>query len=178
MGAVGWSPNYNMKNYSLQGSMDNINWTNLDTVASNTTNVTDRSISFAQTRYVRVNVTGGLNTNQGVASITEFEVYGTQSILSDLVIRSGRVTIPINPAFNPATFAYNASVANDITTVTVTPTAQDSSAVIKVNSQTVISGQASPPINLNVGSNTITVNVASTGDDQNNYTVTVTRASQ
>ncbi|PKM39732.1 MAG: hypothetical protein CVV03_12540 [Firmicutes bacterium HGW-Firmicutes-8] len=178
MGAVGWSsPDYNMKNYSLQGSMDNINWTNLDIVANNTSNSTDRTIPFAQARYVRVNVTTGLNTNQSVASIADFEVYGTSSLLSGLLLRAGKSTINLSPPFNPIIFPYTASVPNPITAVTVIPTAQDSSAVITVNGQIVISGQPSQQINLNVGQNNITVNVASSGDDQNSYTIAVTRSS-
>lgn len=179
MGTVGWSsPDYNMENYSLQGSMDNINWTNLDTVTNNTASATDRSIPFAQARYLRVNVTTGLNTNQSVASIADFEVYGTSAILSGLILRAGKVTVNLSPPFNPIIFPYTASVPNPTTAVTVIPTAQDSSAVITVNGQIVISGQASQPINLSVGQNTITVNVVSSGDDQNTYTITVTRASQ
>lgn len=99
-------------------------------------------------------------------------------LLCGLVLRAGKATIPINPAFNPTTFAYNVSFPNTTAVVTVTPTAQDSSAVIRVNEQTVISGMTSQPIYLNVGENTININVtpAGGGNPVNTYVVTVTRA--
>ena len=44
MGAVGWSPNYNLTDYKLQGSLDNANWFDIDTVTNNSANQTDRAI--------------------------------------------------------------------------------------------------------------------------------------
>lgn len=179
MGAIGWqSPSYNMIDYALQGSLDNASFSNLDSVISNTASITDRTIPFAQARYVRVNVTKGLNINKGVASVVGMEVYGTCAVLSGLVLKSGKTTININPQFSPMNFPYTASATNPTTAVTVMPTALDSSAVITVNGQTVISGQPSQAISLNVGQNTITVVVTSDGNDRNTYTITVTRASQ
>jgi hypothetical protein len=177
MGAIGWqSPSYNMVDYALQGSLDNASFSNLDSVTGNSSSSTDRTIPFAQVRYVRVNVTKGLNINKGVASVAGLEIYGTSAVLSALQIKSGKTTINYNPPFSPTLFSYSASVANGITSVSVTPTALDSSAVITVNGQTVISGQ-SQSVNLNVGQNTITVVVTTDGNDRNTYTITVTRAS-
>lgn len=177
MGAAGWSsPQYNMVNYELQGSLDNAAWFHMDAVSGNAANATDRAIALTQARFVRVHVSSGLNTNPGVASVAEFEVYGTQSLLSDLVVRTGRITVPINPAFNPTTFNYGASVDNTIPSVLITPTAQNNQASITVNGQPVISGQPSPPINLNVGQNTITVIVSSAGNDNKIYSIDVAKA--
>ncbi|GBF32083.1 hypothetical protein DCCM_0274 [Desulfocucumis palustris] len=177
MGAVGWqSPSYNMIDYSLQGSLDNANFSSLDSVTSNSLSSTDRVFPFAQARYVRVNVTKGLNINKGVASVVGLEVYGTCAVLSALVIKVGKTTIYPNPQFSPTIFSYTASVANSVTAVTVIPTALDGGAAITVNGQPVISGQAQS-VNLNVGQNTITMVVTTDGNDQNTYTITVTRAS-
>ncbi len=177
MGAIGWqSPSYNMVDYALLGSLDNASFSNLDSVTGNSSSSTDRTISFAQVRYVRVNVTKGLNINKGVASVAGLEIYGTCAVLTALQIKSGKSTINYNPQFSPTYFAYTASVPNTTASVSVFPTAQDSSAVITVNGQTVISGQ-SVSVNLNVGQNTITVVVTSDGNDRNTYTITVTRAS-
>ncbi len=180
MGAiVGWqSPSYNMIDYALQGSQDNASFSNLDSVTSNSSSSTDRPIPFAQARYVRVNVTKGLNINKGVASVVGMEIYGTCAVLSGFVLKSGKSTINYNPLFSPTIFSYSASVANATATVNVTPTALDSSAVITVNGQAVISGQPSQSISLNVGQNTITVVVMTDGNDRNTYTITITRASQ
>lgn len=179
MGAIGWqTPSYNMIDYTLQGSLDNASFSSLDSVTSNNANITDRTIPFAQVRYVRVNVTKGLNINKGVASVAGMEIYGTCAVLSGLVLKSGKTTININPQFSSMNFPYTASVPNATTAVTVMPTALDISAVITVNGQTVISGQPSQAISLNVGQNTITVVVTSDGNDRNTYSITVTRESQ
>lgn len=178
-GAISWqSPSYDMIDYALQGSLDNVSFSNLDSVTSNNANSTDRTIPYAQARYVRVNVTKGLNINKGVASVAEMEIYGTCAVLSGLVLKSGKTTINLNPQFSRMNFPYTSSVSNATTAVMVMPTALDSSAVITVNGQTVISGQPSQAISLNVGQNIITVVVTSEGNDRNTYTITVTRASQ
>ena len=68
-------------------------------------------------------------------------------------------------------------MTNDVSSITVTPTAQDTNATIKVNGTLVASGTASAAIPLNVGSNTITVAVTSqVGGIVTTYTVAVTRA--
>jgi rhodanese-related sulfurtransferase/predicted Rdx family selenoprotein len=92
--------------------------------------------------------------------------------LSNLQVSSGTLT----PTFNAATLLYTASVANTVTSVTVTP-ATTTNATITVNGVNVASGSASGALNLNVGSNTITI-VASNTAGSTSYTVTVTRASQ
>lgn len=178
MGAIGWqSPSYNMIDYALQGSMDNASFSNLDSVTGNNSSSTDRTIPFAQVRYVRVNVTKGLNINKGVASVAGMEIYGTCAVLTGFVLRYGRTVVNPNEQFSPTRFSYTANVPNTAASVTVTPTALDSSAVITVNGQTVASGQTSPAINVNVGQNTITVVVTTDGNDRNTYTISVTRAS-
>lgn len=176
MGSIGWSTQYNMKNYKLQGSVDNITWFDIDSVTNNTVNVTDRS--FAQNprnvRFVRVYVSNGLTTNQGVASIAELEIYESpySPYLTSLTTSSGT----LNPAFNKKTFSYTEKVANNVSNITVTPTAENINAVIKVNGQTVQSGHTSEQINLQVGENTITVEV-SIGAITQPYTIKVTRES-
>ena len=93
--------------------------------------------------------------------------------LSNLTISSGTLT----PSFTSGTIAYTDSVANTVTSVTVTPTANESQAIVKVNGNTVISGSPSGTISLSVGDNTITIVV--TAQDittQKTYTVIVNRA--
>ena len=92
--------------------------------------------------------------------------------LSNLVLSSGT----LNPAFTSATTSYAASVANGVTSITVTPTAADPGATIQVNGATVASGSASGGISLNLGANTImTVVTAADGVTTKTYTVIVTR---
>jgi gliding motility-associated-like protein len=72
------------------------------------------------------------------------------------------------------TVNYNTSVDPGITSVTLTPTAQEEHATILVNGVAVASGTASAPIALNVGSTVIAVNVtAQDGISTRSYTVTV-----
>jgi hypothetical protein len=83
--------------------------------------------------------------------------------LSALWISSGTLT----PAFDPLTTSYTASVDNSVTSVTVTPTVEDSTASF------VVSGGS----NLAVAANSIDVQVtAQDGLTVKTYTVSVTRA--
>ncbi len=82
----------------------------------------------------------------------------------------------LSPAFDPSKTAYTALVPNDISSITVTPTAADSNSTITVNGEAVISGTPSQSIDLDVGPNTITTVVtAQDGTTTKTYTVTVTR---
>ncbi|MFF2908909.1 S-layer homology domain-containing protein [Paenibacillus sp. NPDC057934] len=93
--------------------------------------------------------------------------------LSNLTLSSGT----LSPAFVPGVKSYTASVANSVSSITVTPTAGDSSSAVTVNGMPVKSGSASGAIDLNVGSNnTITVEVkAQDGTSKQTYTVTAER---
>ncbi len=91
-------------------------------------------------------------------------------------------------ALNPASTLTNTGTSGTITTytttanagttsVTVTPTAQDANATIKVNGIAVTSGTASGTIALAVGKTTITTVVtAEDGTTTHTYSITVTRA--
>ncbi len=83
----------------------------------------------------------------------------------------------LNPAFDSATTGYTATVANSVTSLTVTPVLSDTRATITVNGTPITSGSASQPINLAVGTNLITTTVtALDGTTTKTYSVTVTRA--
>ncbi|MGB7605132.1 MAG: cadherin-like beta sandwich domain-containing protein [Lutisporaceae bacterium] len=177
MGAAGWDNRYNTSNYSFQGSLDNANWFTLDTVAGNTLATTDRTIAITKVRYVRVSVTGGIAINPKLASIVELQVYQAPAspYLSGLTISSGTLI----PDFNMNIIEYTVTVPNNVTSITVTPTAaQDPKPTVTVNGTIVVCGQASGSINLNEGSNTITVvSTAADGLSQVTYTINATRAS-
>ena len=96
----------------------------------------------------------------------------SDATLSDLAISSGTLT----PVFASGTTSYTDSVANSVSSVTVTPTANESHATIEVNGTAVAGGGASGDIGLSVGTNTITILVtAEDGTTTDTYTVTVTR---
>lgn len=167
---------YGMSNYSLQTSMDTMTWTTVDSVANNANSYTDRNLStLAVGRFVRFYANTGLNGNtQSAISLLEFEAYGhaVSAALSSLVLSSGALT----PVFTSSTLTYSQQVGHDTDSITVTPTAADSTATITVNGVRVTSGQASGSIHLAVGSNTINVVVTPIYGSSMTYTVTVNRA--
>lgn len=93
--------------------------------------------------------------------------------LSGLALSSGS----LSPTFSSGTTGYTASVANGVSSITVTPTANDVNATVTVDGDPVTSGSASGAIGLNIGTNAIPVVVtAQNGTTTSTYTVTVTRA--
>ena len=97
----------------------------------------------------------------------------TDATLSGLTYSSGVLT----PAFASGTISYTQSVANSVSSITVTPTVNQVNATVTVNGTAVATGVASGSINLNVGANTITTVVtAQDGTTTKTYTTTVTRA--
>jgi hypothetical protein len=108
-------------------------------------------------------------------TITDASVLQNDATLSELEVSSGG----LSPEFGKGITTFTASVANETSSVTITPTANESHAIVTVNGTTVASGQASGAISLNVGSNTITVVVtAEDGTTTKTYTIDVTRAAQ
>ena len=73
----------------------------------------------------------------------------------------------LSPAFNAATTSYTASVANTVSEVTVTATANDDNASVAQS--------PANPVALRVGTNRITVTVTAEDGTTGNYTVRVTR---
>ena len=93
--------------------------------------------------------------------------------LSALLTNSGVLT----PGFTAGTTTYSVAVMNVVSTMAITPTAATAGSTVTVNGVTVASGNASGPVALNVGANTITVVVtAPNGTTTKTYTLTATRA--
>lgn len=83
----------------------------------------------------------------------------------------------IAPSFVSTTTAYTASVANTVSAISVTPTANHIAATIKINGVVVTSGKTSGNIALNVGSNIVNVEVtAENRVTVRKYTITINRA--
>ncbi|GKS60337.1 hypothetical protein YTPLAS18_38640 [Nitrospira sp.] len=94
--------------------------------------------------------------------------------LTSLSVSSGSLT----PAFSPGTTSYVVTVATAVDSITVTATAQQGSAMVFVNNQSLGSGGTSSPIPLVVGSNIVTVVVTAPSGAMTSYTITVNRAAQ
>ncbi|CAB5690482.1 IPTL-CTERM protein sorting domain [Delftia tsuruhatensis] len=94
-------------------------------------------------------------------------VNSTNADLGALALSSGTLA----PGFGAGTLAYTATVPNASSTITVTATAADGGATILVNG-----AAATTPVVLNVGSNTVSIEVtAQDGTTKKTYVVTVTR---
>ncbi len=97
----------------------------------------------------------------------------TNADLNSLGLSNGVLT----PTFNSSTLSYLATVTNDISSVTVTPTSTDAGATITVQGMVVASGVTSQSITLNVGDNSIAIIVtAANGTTTKVYTIVTTRA--
>ena len=84
-------------------------------------------------------------------------------------------TATISPVFAAATTSYTSTVANGVSSVTLTPTVNESHATITVNGTAVTSGAASGAIALSIGANTITTVVTAQNATTKTYTVVITR---
>ncbi|WP_426330156.1 MBG domain-containing protein [Pedobacter sp. R-06] len=135
--------------------------------------VSSGSTINATTKYIENSFTGTSFTTLSASDPANFAVaISTNANLSALVLSDGT----LSPTFAPATLSYTASVANSVTSVTVTPIREDANATITVNGVTVVSGNESGAIALAVGSNTLTTVVtAQDGTITKTYTTTLTR---
>ncbi|MBB3058764.1 cadherin-like beta sandwich domain-containing protein, partial [Mucilaginibacter gotjawali] len=111
------------------------------------------------------------NTGGGTSAVVNIKVVANAR-LSNLTISQGTLT----PVFAIATTSYTATVPNDVSSITLTPTTNDAMATVTVNGTAVTSGTASANIPLNFGTNAITTVVtARDGTTTKTYTVTITR---
>ncbi|WP_240417189.1 cadherin-like beta sandwich domain-containing protein [Paenibacillus periandrae] len=91
--------------------------------------------------------------------------------LSNLMLDQGT----LSPAFASGTISYTGAVAYPVSSLKVTPTLADNTSTLKVNGNTVTSGNAAT-VPLNVGANTVTVVVTAQDNSTKTYTATVSRA--
>lgn len=175
MGSVGWTPGYNMKNFILQGSNDNVNWFDMDNISNNSANQINRTIAPRLARFLRVYVSNGLTVNDKVASIVDFQAFepATAPFLASLIPSTGSFTT----AFGSRSFNYSLSVASTVNTMTFTPTAAQANLEIKVNGTVVASGSPSQQVAIAAGTTTVSITVKSSdGSMLTTYTVNVTKA--
>jgi hypothetical protein len=115
------------------------------------------------------------NSSNFVANVAVIVSPSNDATLSGIGLSSGTLT----PEFSSGTTSYSASVPNEVTSLRVTPTLSDNAAQVSVNGTSVVSGEESTPIALNVGSNEINVEVtAADGVTIQTYTITVQRQSR
>jgi uncharacterized protein YegJ (DUF2314 family) len=145
------------------------------------------SVTYTVTASIDSAVTGTLSTTATISALSGIvdpntannsatdtvTLTSSDAALSGLNISQGA----LSPSFDGSTYSYSASVANIVTSLTVTPTANDANATITVNGTAVTSAAASGDIPLSVGANTVNVIVtAQDGTTTQTYYITVTRA--
>jgi gliding motility-associated-like protein len=168
-------------------------------VPNSVASVTITAVPQDSTATLKVN---GIAVNPGVASAPIPLSVGQNTITTLITSEDGTVTnscvititrapssdalltsLTINPVTGKTTVSgpgfanYTATVANSVTSVTVTPITQDTTATVTVNGVPVLSGAASAAIPLIVGQNTITTTVtAQDGVTTDAYIITITRS--
>jgi alpha-mannosidase len=112
-GVGGESSTWNTKDFKLQKSSDGTTFTDVDTVAGNTANVTDRTVTAFTARYARLYITVPTSDGNVAARIYEFELYN-----------SGATPLPTStPTLTPTATPTPASTVTPTLTPTPTPTA-------------------------------------------------------
>jgi hypothetical protein len=143
----------------------------------NTVSVTSGNASGAiitsigsTTITIEVLAENGISTQ--IYTIEVYRPASSDATLSNFTISDGVLV----PAFDPAIVNYFDTVPYATTQLTVTPTTLHSGATITVNAVPVVSGNASSALNLNLGENTITIEVtAQDGITVKQYVVNVYR---
>jgi len=131
---------------------------------------------------------GGLVFGDNIITVTVTAEDGTTKTYTVTVVRHAYTSANLvqlkvskgifGPAFDSGTTSYTDNVGNSISSITVTPTTGNPTATVKVNGVPLSSGTESAPINLAVGSTTISIDVkAQDSVTTKTYTVTVIRAS-
>lgn len=144
------------------------------TVVANPGSVTSGSATAVSTTLsgLTPNTTYHYRVNGDIyngADVT-FTTLNNDAILSGLAISSGT----LSPAFASNTLAYSVVLDSSITSVILTPTANDGNASITVNGQNVVSGSPTGSIPLAAGNNTLaTVVTAQDGVTKTTYVLNV-----
>ncbi|MCX6884868.1 MAG: cadherin-like beta sandwich domain-containing protein, partial [Verrucomicrobia bacterium] len=151
----------------------------VDAAATNAVSLlgtTDIAVSFPLTNlsagvkyYYRVVTTNSVNTTYG--DILSFTTVSGDATLKSLTLGAGTLA----PVFAPATNDYAVTVPVGTTSMTLTPTVNQSNATVAVNGQAAVSGAPFGPLDLALGTNLLVIQVVATDGTTNRYTVTVTR---
>lgn len=131
----------------------------------------DNLLDFGDGNFVIITVTASNGTTKKTYNLRVNRLYSYDATLSGLTVSKGE----LNPAFEPSVQDYTVDVANSVSSITFTPTVNDSYSSVQVEGKDLISGSASDPISLPVGSKKITIRVRPQMGPYNYYYVTVTR---
>ncbi len=127
--------------------------------------------------YLATDLAGNVSDSV-TRTVTVSPALSTVATLSGLTIAEGGNDVPLDQTFASGTLTgYTATVANNVDSITVTPTVTDTGkATVTVNGVAVVSGEASATIDLTLGENPIDIIVTAEDASTQTYTVTVARA--
>ena len=124
------------------------------------------------TNVILIEVTAQNGNPKPYAVLVNRLAASSNANLSALSLSSGT----LSPTFAATITNYASSVANSVSSITLTPTVEDATATVTVNGIPTVSGQASSSIDLNEGLNTINIEVtAQNGITIKTYSIAVTR---
>ncbi|MEX2460387.1 MAG: cadherin-like beta sandwich domain-containing protein [Paenibacillaceae bacterium] len=112
----------------------------------------------------------GTLDSTGVATFTII-ILPSNADLSSLTISDGA----LSPLFSPSTTDYSATVSNDVYGIMITPTVSNNTSTVTINGQAAASGTPYSALNLQVGSNVISLDVKAFDGTSKIYTLTVYR---
>jgi hypothetical protein len=154
--------------------------TSIDTAATIVVNgIPAQSGVFAQPVNLKLGVNAiDISVTSSDLSTTHFyrvtvnRGFSSTATLSSLLLSSGTLV----PAFRSTITNYVATVTNNISSITLTPSASQEYSYVVVNDRNVPPGNSSEPINLLVGNNNIVIAVTAPDNiSQNIYNVVVRR---
>ena len=145
------------------GEVQNGIW-NIDTTATIPDNTYTVSASVTD-------AAGNIGTATGTVTIDSVP-RSSNNNLSNLTTSAGSVS----PTFSSSVTEYTLNVASNVSSITVTPTAEYSKSIIRVEGVIVSSGSASGSISLNEGVNNLIVRVTAEDGTIKEYYLTVNRA--
>ena len=164
---------------SLEFSLSKVDPTQTLTV----TGVTYQSVTDDVYSYTVSDLVEGLNpvqikitsesgtSNTYTLLVNRVGAISSNAHLGELTLSSGT----LSPAFTSKTAVYDVEVENATRSITITAATADENATMTVNGYVMTSGEASEPISLSVGSNTITILVTAPNGQTKTYIIHVTR---
>ena len=146
---AGWpAPDYVLRSYSLQASLDGATWQTLDAVVDNRNDLSYRRFDVQFVRHLRLHVQAGLWVHPTMASVLEWAVFEspvrTSSRLQSLTLSAGTLT----PPFQGDGCRFTVDVPHAVDSITITPVTEDPRATVRVNNDVVAPGASFGPFPL------------------------------
>ncbi|GAA0377467.1 cadherin-like beta sandwich domain-containing protein [Bacillus horti] len=168
---LSWTPVNGATGYSIfQSLVPSTEGSEMVTVTDSVYTVTDLPLNITHYYTVKAKFPTRESRSSNEVSVT-LQPYNTN--LSALTLSAGE----LSPAFSAGTTEYTASVNHSTSNIMITPTTVDADAGLTINGEEAESGTPFGPVPLQVGNNTIEVEVTAPSGKTRIYTITVVRQS-